>query len=257
MTKDRSGVVWLILGSPLALLILLTVVALLARTAPQTLFDQLREPSTREAIGVSLRTTLISTGLIVVFGGFLALGIARSKPRLAGILELLVTIPAIMPPSVAGIALLLAFGRGGLIPTSAPFTWVAVVIAQVFVATPFFIREAVVAFRAVDSALLEAAKLDGATAGKSATALIVPIAFPFLATGAILAWTRALGEFGATILFAGNLEGETQTMPLAIYLGFESNLDEAKALATILLITAVLILGVLQFAMRKRMAVAH
>lgn len=248
---------WLVLGSPLALLVLLTVIGLVSGTSIGTLREQIGNESIREAVYLSLRTTLVSTAAIIAFGSCLAMGIARLPSRLASPLETLITIPAIMPPSVAGVALLLAFGRQGLIPTSLPFTTAAVILAQTFVATPFFVREAVSAFRSIDVSLTEAARLDGASTAGLARHIVIPLALPFLITGAILAWTRALGEFGATILFAGNLQGETQTMPLAIYLGFESNLDEAKALAVILLLCAVAVLGFLNLFLRRRMTLAH
>lgn len=248
---------WLLLGSPLALLILVTIVALFAGTPLPVLAEQLQKEDTRSAIFLSLRTTLFATALVGVFGTFLAMAIARCKPPVAGFLELLVTAPAIMPPSVAGIALLLAFGRQGLVPTSFAFTTIAVVIAQAFVATPFFVREAAIGLKAISPQLVEAARLDGANGWRLGGSIILPMAAPFMITGAILAWTRALGEFGATILFAGNLPGETQTMPLAIYLGFESNMDEAKALAILLLLTAVAVLLVTRLLLGKRMSFAH
>lgn len=258
MKPDRlAGAGWLLLGSPLALLIVLAIIGLFAGTPISILVSQLKSEDTQTAIGLSLKTTLIATGLVIVFGTFLALAIARSRPTVAAMLELIVTVPAIMPPSVAGIALLLAFGRQGLISTPFAFTSVAVVMAQAFVATPFFVREAAQAFRSISPEVLEAARLDGATGPRLASRIVLPLASPFLVTGAILAWTRALGEFGATILFAGNLKGETQTMPLAIYLGFESNLDEAKALAIVLLLFAVIILIAMRILLRRRMTFAH
>jgi len=255
---------WLLLGSPLLLLIVLAIFALFASTPFSILTKQLESDSTRQAIGISLRTTAVSTVLVAVFGSFLALAVHKSKPLIASILEMLVTVPAIMPPSVAGISLLLAFGRQGLIGPwlesigiTVAFTPVAVVMAQAFVSTPFFVREASVALRSLDPSLLEAARLDGASPARLAWSVSLPLAFPFLMTGLVLAWTRALGEFGATILFAGNLKGVTQTMPLAIYLGFESDLDEAKALAVILLVSAVAVLAVVRLVFGRRMAFAH
>ena len=255
---------WLALGSPLALLILLAVVALVMATPPSLFWNQLQEPDTRQAVVISLRTTLISIAVIVLFGTCLAMAVRHSKPAVASALELFITMPAIIPPSVAGITLLLAFGRqgllGGALHTSGiylAFTPTAVVMAQVFVATPFFVREAITAFRSLDPVLLEAATLDGASGSAMARSIVLPITLPFLATGAVLAWARALGEFGATILFAGNLKGVTQTMPLAIYLGFESDLDQAKALALLLLILAVVVLVLVRVVLGRRLAFAH
>lgn len=255
---------WLVLGSPLVVLIGLAMFALLASTPLDVLGRQLQTHGTQQAIGISLRTTALATVAVVVFGTFLALAIHKSKPFFASVLEMLVTVPAIMPPSVAGLALLLAFGRQGLmgpwfesLGLNVAFTPAAVVMAQVFVSSPFFVREASVAFKSLDTSLLEAARLDGAGPARLAWSVTLPLSLPFLLTGVVLSWTRALGEFGATILFAGNLRGVTQTMPLAIYLGFESDLEEAKALAVILLVSAVAVLAIVRIMLGRRMTFAH
>ena len=145
-------------------------------------------------------------------------------------------------PSVAGIALLLAFGRRGLLGpvlnvlgVEVAFTTLAVVLAQTFVASPFYIKAAVIAFSGVDVDLRQAAALDGASSWQVFRSITVPLTWTGLVSGMVMSWARAMGEFGATILFAGNLPGVTQTMPLAIYLGFETNLDIAVTLSVILL----------------------
>jgi molybdate transport system permease protein len=252
------------LASPLILFVALAALALVLSTPPADILKELHQEDTRLAVLISLRTTLIATILVGVFGTFFALAIHRAIPALSSALEFLITIPAILPPSVAGLALLLAFGRRGLLGPwleshgiSVAFTGTAVVMAQVFVSAPFFVREASNAFKSIDPDLVAAARLDGASALRISRWIYLPLATPFLATGLILAWTRALGEFGATIMFAGNLSGTTQTMPLAIYLGFESDLGEAKALAVLLLLIAVGVLLLVRVALGRRMSFAH
>lgn len=166
-------------------------------------------------------------------------------------LELLIDLPIVLPPSVAGLALLIAFGRRGLFGStlsilgiSLPFTTAAVVIAQMFVAAPLYIRSARVGFRGIDRQLEEAANVEGANRWQLFREVMLPLASRALISGAILAWTRALGEFGATILFAGNLEGVTQTMPMAIYLGFESDRGVALALSVVLIVVSAVLLGI-------------
>lgn len=254
----------ILLGAPLLALIALSLAGLLLGTSPSEVGAQMREETTLQAIYLSLRTTLASLAAVMVFGTGLALAIHRSPSWLASSLELVVTLPAIMPPSVAGIALLLAFGRQGLVGehldamgVRVAFTPLAVVMAQAFVAAPFYVREVASGLRSIDPQVLEAAHIDGAGGAKTATSILIPLAMPFVFVGAALAWARAVGEFGATILFAGNLPGVTQTMPLAIYLGFESDLAQAKALALVLLAFAVGVLVLLKAAFHRFLALAH
>ena len=163
--------------------------------------------------------------------------------------ELILDLPIVMPPSVAGLALLIAFGRNGLfgpalniLGISLPFTTAAVVFAQTFVAAPLYVRSARIGFSEIDHQLEEAAHVEGANQWQLFYEVMVPLAGRVLASGAILTWTRALGEFGATILFAGNLQGITQTMPMAIYLGFESNLGVALVLSVVLIFVSIIVL---------------
>lgn len=265
--KRRGGweaLFWLLLGSPLLFLIIAAVVALVATSDSASVRASAGSEATLSAIAISLRTTLLATLVVAVFGTCLAMAIVRSPKRASGWLEMLVTLPAFLPPSVAGLALLLAFGRFGLLGSAletlnltVAFTPIAVVLAQVFVSTPFYVREASAAFAAVDPVVLDAARMDGAGGVQLLKSVMLPVAAPFLWTGVVLAWTRALGEFGATMLFAGNLKGVTQTMPLAIYLGFETDIDEAKALAVILLAVAVLTLAAVRLLLGRRMSFAH
>lgn len=264
MKKGSSTAIWTAVASPLILLVGGAVVALCVSSSPESISRELRDPAVIHAVALSLKTTAVSLMLVLVCGTALAFLIQLSKGIVGSALELLITLPAIMPPSVAGIALLLAFGRQGLFgPTlegwgiRVAFTSVAVVMAQTFVAAPFYVREAANAFQAIEPSLVEAARIDGANQLQLLRRIVLPVISPFLITGAVLAWTRALGEFGATILFAGSLEGVTQTLPLAIYLGFESNLDQAKAIALILLAVAAVVLVVLRLLLRRRLVYAH
>lgn len=247
--RSRDKWAWIglaALGSPLPALILVALLALVLATNPAQLARQLAEPGPREAMLVSLRTSLISLALVVGCGLALAWVGLRAPRGVRSVLDLVVTLPALLPPSVAGLALLLAFGRQGWLGPwlgslglAVAYTPVAVVMAQVLVSTPFFVREATNGFQTIEPDLIHAARLDGAGPAQLAWCVTLPLAAPFFATGATLAWARALGEFGATILFAGNLQGRTQTMPLAIYLGFQTSLEEAKSLAVLLLVFAV------------------
>ena len=175
--------------------------------------------------------------------------LARGKFKHKAWLELILDLPIVLPPSVAGLALLAAFGRRGLfgaylneIGISIPFTTAAVIMAQMFVAAPLHVRSARIGFAHIDKQLEEAAYVEGANQWQLFHEVMIPIAIRALASGAILTWTRALGEFGATILFAGNLEGVTQTMPVAIYIGFERNLGVALALSVLLIFVSVVLL---------------
>ena len=157
-------------------------------------------------------------------------------------MDSLIDLPAVLPPSVAGLALLMAFGRQGLIGTylyplgiRIPFTALAVVMAQTFVAAPLYVRAATIGFTGLDPEMEAAAALDGGSPWQIFWQVRIPICWPALLSGIITAWARALGEFGATILFAGNFPGRTQTMPLAIYLGFEQDMSVALALSAVLI----------------------
>ncbi len=213
----------------------------------------LREPSVHSAIRLSLITSAVSTALVVVLGTPLAYLLARRRFRGRWLVELFVDLPIVLPPMVAGIALLLAFGTQGWLGSlladlgiRLPFTTVAVVMAQAFVATPLYVRAARVGFAGVDHSIIEAAIIDGADELQRFRFVFLPSAEKALFTGVVLAWARALGEFGATIFFAGNLPGRTQTMPLAIFIGFESNLGAAVALSVILMLASAAVLLVLR-----------
>jgi molybdate transport system permease protein len=158
------------------------------------------------------------------------------------VIDTLIDLPTVLPPAVAGVALLVAFGRrgilGGLLGAlhiDLAFTTTAVILAQTFIAAPFYVKAAVLGFSGIDPELEQAAGLDGANSWQIFRYVIVPLSWTALLSGSVMTWARALGEFGATIIFAGNFPGRTQTMPLAIYIGFELNLDVALTLSVILI----------------------
>ena len=198
-----------------------------------------KRPETQAALGVSARTTLVSIAVLVVFGTPLAWLVGRSRGAFIAWVETLIELPAVLPPSVAGIALLVAFGHAGLVgrhlPFEIPFTALAVILAQLFVASPFFLLPAAQSFRGLEPEMLDAARLDGAGSFALGAGIVWPSVRPAYVGALCLAWARALGEFGATLLFAGSFAGTTQTAPLAIYDAFGSDLGLAKALAVILL----------------------
>jgi molybdate transport system permease protein len=199
-----------------------------------------------DALWLSILTTSVSLVIVALFGLPLAIVLARSRSRWRPLIESVVDAPIVLPPSVAGLALLLLFGNRGLIggPLAGaglgiPFTTLAVVLAQVFVAAPFFIRSARAGMIAVDHELEDAARVDGATERHVLRWISVPLAAPALAAGLVLTWARALGEFGATIMFAGNIAGRTQTLPLVVYGEFQSgDLDASIAAAAVLVVAA-------------------
>ena len=210
-----------------------------------------------QALQLSLATSFGSLALALLLGTPLAFGLARFSFPGRGVIEALVEVPVVLPPAVAGIALLMAFGRRGLMGAplaelgiSVAFTPWAVVLAQCFVAVPFYVRAARTGFAGVDRDLEGAARVDGATPLGVFRHVTAPLAFPSLLAGAVLCWARALGEFGATIMFAGSFRGRTQTMPLAIYAALESDLGAALALSTALVIISVLTLALVRYVAR-------
>jgi molybdate transport system permease protein len=229
----------------LVLVAFLTIplVGLLSRALASTaILPALQRPIVLEALRLSLLTSALVLALALAFGSPLALLLARKKFRGIGLLDSLIDLPIVLPPAVAGLALLLTFGRRGLLGTpldalgiQLPFTTAAVVMASLFVAAPFYVRAARSGFLSVPRELEEAARVEGASEWQVFRFVSVPVAAPSLFGGAILCWARALGEFGATIMFAGQFLGRTQTMPLAIYAALESDLDAALALSVVLL----------------------
>jgi molybdate transport system permease protein len=232
----------------------LPLLALLLYAGRDNFFASTLSESAMAALKLSLYTSTMSVSVSLLTGTPLAYVLARWDFRGRAALELLTDLPVVLPPSVAGLALLIAFGRQGVfggwltaLGIQLPFTTAAVVIAQTFVSAPLYVRSARVGFANIDPQLEEAAHVEGATQWQIFREVMLPLAGRALASGAILAWTRALGEFGATILFAGNLEGVTQTMPLAIYLGFERNLGVAVVLSVELVLVSLILLGVMRW----------
>jgi molybdate transport system permease protein len=248
----NGHLVWVfILPSAILLaLFALPFFALFERSIDPDFFNYAFSEQALNALRLSLGTSTLTTMVTILFGTPFAYMLARWRFRFKSWLELMIDLPIVLPPSVAGLALLIAFGRRGLfgpalsaIGISLPFTTTAVILAQTFVAAPLFVRAARIGFAEIDKQLEEAAQVEGANPWQLFYEVMFPLAGRALLSGAILTWTRALGEFGATILFAGNLEGITQTMPMAIYLGFERELGIALALSVMLVIVSALLLG--------------
>ena len=241
--------------------LVLPIVALVLRLNLAQLLENLANREVAQAISLSLTTTAMSTLIGLILGTPLAYLLARRRFPGRNVLDTLLDLPMVLPPAVAGIGLLIAFGRRGLVGqhlaaagVSIAFTTVAVVLAQLFVAAPFYIKTAISGFAGVDRELEQAAAVDGAGAAGVFRRITLPLAAPTLLGGLVMTWARALGEFGATIIFAGNFPGRTQTMPLAIYLGFEIELDIALTLALILLATSFGVLFIVKMILRQRVA---
>jgi len=236
----------------LLVLLALPAVGLVAGSSPSELAGALAMPSTQAAIALSLRTTTVALGVMALLGLPLAWTISRTSPRLRRWALTVVELPVVLPPAVLGVALLETFGRRGLlgpalasVGLSLPFTSAAVVLAQVLVGAPLFVLTAVSAFRVVDDDAILVARTLGASPTRAWFTVALPMAAPGLVSAAALGWARALGEFGATLLFAGNLPGRTQTLPLAIYGALERDLAQARAISVLLVLLAVaLLLGV-------------
>ena len=211
-----------------------------------------------QALKLSLITSAISMAVVVVVGTPFALLLARRNSPLLRVIDSFVLLPIVLPPVVAGLAMLLAFGRIGIlgpwlsaVGITLPFTTGAVIFAQVFVAAPFYVRAARIGFSGVDVTFEDVSQTLGVSPWSTFWRLTVPMAWPSLVTGLALAWARAMSEFGATIMFAGNMTGRTQTMPLAIMTAMESSPGEALALAVLLLAMSVLALALLTLLLRR------
>jgi len=214
-----------------------------------SLREGLRQPGAWTALQISFETSAVSLALMIVFGTPIAYVMATTEFVGKTLLTTLFELPLVLPPAVAGLGLLMAFGRFGLVGPQLsalgieiPFTKAAVVMAMTFVASPLYVRQAISAFGAVDPDLLDASRTLGGGPAKTFLRVAVPVASPGLGAGGVLAWARALGEFGATILFAGSLPGVTETAPVAIYLGFAQSLDQALALGALLIAVSAIVL---------------
>ncbi|HEY6867818.1 MAG TPA: ABC transporter permease [Candidatus Eisenbacteria bacterium] len=229
----------------------LPFVALVARVSPAQLVSRLGDRVVLDALRLSLVTCVAATAIVLALGLPLAYLLATRDFVGKRAVEVLVDLPMVLPPTVAGFALLMAFGRAGLagrslsaLGISLPFTTAGVVAAQVFMAVPFFVGSARAGIAGVDPRLIDAAATLRASEGFTFFRVVLPLAMPSIAAGLAMSGARALGEFGATITFAGNLPGTTQTMPLAVYVALQSDLDAAAVLSVLLLVMAfALLLG--------------
>jgi molybdate transport system permease protein len=249
----------LLAALPMLLFLVVPLFALVARIRLPAMLENLMSPEVAQAISLSLATSAVSTLAAIFFGTPLAFLLARRDFRGRGVVDTLIDLPMVLPPAVAGIALLVTFGRRGLLGPyleaaglSLAFTTAAVVLAQVFVAAPFYIKAATAGFGGVERELEQAAEIDGASPWRVFRYITVPLAWPVLLGGAVMTWARALGEFGATIIFAGNFPGRTQTMPLAIYIGLELDLGVALTLSALLLAVSFGVLFVVKGLLRQR-----
>jgi molybdate transport system permease protein len=231
--------------------LVLPVVAIFVHTSPGRLIDQLSNPVVTDALIVSFKTTLIAQALVLLLGTPTAYLLASRRFPGRALCVTLVELPLVLPPAVAGIGLLAAFGRAGLLGSTLswagitiPFTQSAVTIAVAFVASPLYIRQAIAAFEAIDPNLVAASRTLGAGPARTFFRVVLPLARGGLAAGEALAFARGLGEFGATIMFAGSLQRVTQTLPLAIYAQFEVDFNVTLAISALLvLISAALLIS--------------
>jgi len=229
--------------------LVLPVLAIFVNTSPERLISSLGEPRSRDALLLSLRTSAIAMAIIVAVGTPAAYLLAVRKFRGQALLTTLVELPLVLPPAVAGIGLLAALGPHGILGGALADAHIqlvlqtaGVVVALTFVASPFYLRQAQTAFQAVDPTYLEAARSLGARESAVFMRVAIPTARPGLVAGLALAWGRALGEFGATLMFAGSFQGITQTAPLAIYDQFASDFPAALALSAVLVIVSAVLL---------------
>ena len=230
----------------------LPIVAIFLDSSPADLIESLGEPGALDALWLSLRTTAISIAIILLVGTPSAYLLATRSFRGKAFVVTLVELPLVLPPAVAGIALLAAVGDGGILGGAVESTGIqlsfataGVVVALTFVASPFYVRQAMAAFASVDKTMLDASRTLGASEARGFLRVMIPVALPGLVAGTALALGRALGEFGATLMFAGSFQGITQTVPLAIYDRFSTEFDAALALSAVLVaVSAAILLSV-------------
>jgi molybdate transport system permease protein len=243
------------LGAALAVTIfflVLPVVAIFTHTAPGQLISSLSDPEVTDALRLSVETTSIAVAVIIVVGTPTAYLLATRRFRGHSLVVTLIELPLVLPPAVAGLALLVALGPDGILGgvlqdahITLVFQTAGVVVALIFVSAPFYLRQGQSAFESIDPTLMEASRTLGVSEAGSFARVALPVALPGLTAGLALAWGRALGEFGATLMFAGSLQGVTQTAPLAIYDQFATDLPAALALSAILVaVSAGLLLAV-------------
>jgi molybdate transport system permease protein len=243
------GLLFALVAAVTLVFLALPVVALFVHTSPGRLVSQLSDQAVKDAFVVSLKTSVLAQVLILAFGTPTAYLIATRRFAGRSLAITLVELPLVLPPAVAGIGLLAAFGRLGLLGSSLgglgitlPFTQSAVTVAVAYVASPLYIRPAIAAFEGIDSNLVAASRTLGAGPVRTFFRVVLPLAWAGLIAGVALSFARGLGEFGATIMFAGSLQGVTQTLPLAIYAQFDQNFDEAVALGAVLVLFSIALL---------------
>jgi molybdate transport system permease protein len=242
-----------------AIAVAFLLLPLIAVFTQGSLRDGFHQSGAWTALEISFETSGVSLALMIVFGTPISYLLATTEFPGKTLVTTLFELPLVLPPAVAGLGLLVAFGRFGLVGPqltalgiSLPFTKAAVVMAMTFVASPLYVRQAIAAFTAVDSDLLAASRTLGAGPARTFFRVAVPVAAPGLGAGAALGWSRALGEFGATILFAGSLPGKTETAPIAIYLGLEQGLNQALALGALLITVSAIVLIAAKLLIRGR-----
>lgn len=261
-TRARSNETtpwWLLIMAMAGLLFLaLPVLGLLRSCSIHGALNALTSHVTQDALLLSLLTTSISTMVVIVIGGALAYVLARHRFFGSVVVDTIIDVPMVLPPMVTGLALMVFFGCNGPAGTwlaehgiHVSFSMHAVMIAQIYVSLPFFVRSARAAFEGVDQRLLAASLLLGASRRRSFLAVTLPTIWPPILAGAILAWARSLGEFGATLIFAGNFQGETQTMPLAIFGALQDDINIAITLSILLLATSFVLVAILKMVSSK------
>jgi molybdate transport system permease protein len=237
--------------------LLLPIVAIFERVSPARLVAQLSHPIVRDALVVSLKTNAIAQALVLLFGTPLAYLLATRRFRGRSLAIVLVELPLVLPPAVAGIGLIATFGRFGLLGGTLDglgvrlgLTQAAVVMAVAYVSSPLYIRQAIAAFEEVDPDLVAASRTLGAGRVRTFLRVVLPLSRRGLAAGESLAFARGLGEFGATIMFAGSLQAVTQTLPLAIYQEFALNFTAALAMSALLVVVSVALLVALRITLQ-------
>ena len=253
LRESLGRLVTLAFAGLLGAVVALPVIGLLFRVTPSRLVSQLQDPGVQQALWLSLKTSVAATAVAFLLGLPMAHLLATRQFPGKRALEVLMDLPMVIPPTVAGFALLMAFGRAGLLGgalsafgIALPFTTAAVVLAQVFMSVPFLVGAARAGFQAVDQSYLDAAATLRAGEMYTLWWVRMPLALPSIVAGVGMCWARALGEFGATITFAGNMAGTTRTVPLDVYLLLQENLDAAATLSLLLIVMAAVLLAAMR-----------
>lgn len=259
LKRQGTSLLVFVLLTIFILFIIFPVASLFFRITPEAFAESIVDPVVLDALILSFTTAAVSTCIVIVVGTPLSYINARKEYRGKEIVDTLTDLPIVLPPAVAGLALLMAFGRRGVIGEylglfgiQIAFTTFAVILAQVFVASPFYIRQARASFEAVDVIYENAARTLGASGFCVLLKVTIPIAWAGLVSGSVLTFARALGEFGATIMFAGNFQGRTQTMPLAIYTTMQGSMDSAVSLAIILVAISFAVILTVKYVTKRK-----